>query len=129
VHASGVAAGEVGVLVVGVLFDLAVAEGDGGVGEGFDAVARGLGNGDAALGGEEAVVGVVGGVEEVLMVEFAKDERLQDVADGDGALGIGFLNGFEAAEGTLVVEVVEMLVGLADLGGEVDGIGVGGGVV
>jgi hypothetical protein len=129
VHASGVAAGEVGVLVVGVLFDLTVAEGDGGVGEGFDAVARGLGNGDAALGGEEAVVGVVGGVEEVLMVEFAKDERLQDIADGDGALGIGFLNGFEAAEGTLVVEVVKMLVGFADLGGEVDGVGVGGRVV
>jgi hypothetical protein len=129
VHASGIASGEVGVLVVGVLFDLAVAEGNGGVGEGFDTVAGGLGNGDAALGGEEAVVGVVGGVEEVLMVEFAKDERLQDVADGDGALGIGFLNGFEAGKGALVVEVVEMLVGFADLGGEVDGIGVGGGVI
>jgi hypothetical protein len=128
-HASGVAAGEVGVLVVGVFFDLAVAEGDGGVGEGFDAVARGLGNGNVALGGEEAVVGVVGGVEKVLMVELAKDESLQDVADGDGALGIGLLDGFEAGKGTLVVEVVEMIVGFADLRGEVDGIGVGCGVV
>jgi hypothetical protein len=128
-HASGVAAGEVGVLVVGVSFDLAVAEGDGGVGEGFDAVARGLGNGNVALGGEEAVVGVVGGVEKVLMVELAKDESLQDVADGDGALGIGLLDGFEAGKGTLVVEVVEMIVGFADLRGEVDGIGVGCGVV
>jgi hypothetical protein len=129
VHASGIAAGEVGVLVVGVLFDLAVAEGDGGVGEGFDAVARGLGDGNVALGGEEAVVGVVGGVEEVLMVELAEDESHQDVAGGDGALRIGLLDGFEAGKGALVVEVVEMIVGFADLGGEVDGVGVGGGVV
>ena len=43
VHAAGVSAGEVGVGVVGVGFDLLVAEGDGGVGEGLDAVAGGLG--------------------------------------------------------------------------------------
>ena len=129
VHAAGVAAGEVGVLVVGVGFDLLVAEGDGGVGEGFDAVARGLGDGDAAFGGEEGVVRVVGGVEEVLMVELAEDERHEDVAGGDGALRVGLLDGFEAGEGAVVVEVVEVLVGFADLRGEVDGVGVGGGVV
>jgi hypothetical protein len=129
VHATGVAAGEVGVGVVGVGFDLLVAEGDGGVGELLDAVARGLGDGDAALGGEEAIVGVVGGVEEILMVELAEDERHEDIAGGDGRLGVGLLDGLEACEGSFVVEVVEVVVGLADFGGEVDGVGVGGGVV
>ena len=84
------------------------------------------GDGDAALGGEEGVVRVVGGVEEILAVEFAEDERHQDVAGGDGALGIGFLDGFKAGEGAVVVEVVEVLVSLANLRGEIDGVGVGG---
>jgi hypothetical protein len=128
VHASRVASGEVGVRVVGILFDLLIAEGDGGVGEGFDALAGGLGNGDAALGGEEAVVGVVGGVEEVLMIELAEDDRHEDVADGDGALRVGSLDGFEAGEGAIVVEVVEVLVGLEDGWGEIDRVSVGGGV-
>jgi hypothetical protein len=74
-------------------------------------------------------VGVVGGVEEVLTVEFAKDERHEDVAGGDGGLRVVLLDGLEASEGAVVVEVVEALVGLADLGGEVDGVGVGGGIV
>jgi hypothetical protein len=39
------------------------------------------------------------------------------------------MDGFEAGKGTLVVEVVEMIVGFADLGGEVDGVGVGGRVI
>ncbi len=74
-------------------------------------------------------MGVVGGVEEVLTVELAEDERLEDVADGDGRLRVVSLDGLEAGEGAVVVEVVEALVGLADLGGEVDGVGVGSGVV
>ena len=56
---------------------------------GFDAVAGGRRDGDAALGGEERVVRVVGGVEEVLMVELAEDERHEDVAGGDGDLRVG----------------------------------------
>ena len=44
-------------------------------------------------------------------------------------LRVGSLDGLEAGEGAVVVEVVEVLVGLADLGGEVDGVGVGGGIV
>jgi hypothetical protein len=71
-------------------------------------------------------VGVVGGVEEVLMVELAKDERLEDVAGGDGGVRVVSLDGLEAGEGAVVVEVVEVLVGFADLGGEVNGVGVGG---
>jgi hypothetical protein len=63
------------------------------------------------------------------MVELAEDERHQDIAGGDGALRIGSLNGFEAGKSTLIVEVVEVLVGFADLGREVDGIGVGSRIV
>jgi hypothetical protein len=128
-HAAGVTAGEVGVGVVGIGFDLLVGEGDGGVGERFDAVACVLGDVDGAFVGEEGVVRVVGGVEEILIVEFAEDECLEDVGGGDDALRMGFLDSFEAGEGSVVVEVVEAVVGFADLGGEVDGIGVGGGVV
>jgi hypothetical protein len=129
VQPSCVAAGEEGVGVVRVGFDLPVSEGDGGVGEGVDAVANELRDRDVALGGEEGVVGVVSGVEEVLAVELAEDEGEEDVADGDGALRVGALDGFEAGEGAFVVEVVEVIEGLADLRGEVDGVGVGCGVV
>jgi hypothetical protein len=63
------------------------------------------------------------------MVELAKDERHQDVAGGDGRLRVVSLDGLEAVEGAVVVEVVEMLVSLADLRGEVDGVGVSGGII
>jgi hypothetical protein len=96
VHAASVATSEVGVRVVGVGFDLLIGEGYCGVGEGFDAVANWLRDGDVALGGEEGVVRVVGGVEEILTVEFAKDDGEEDVADGDDALRVGALDGLEA---------------------------------
>ena len=60
------------------------------------------------------------------MVELAKDERHQDVAGSDGALRVGALDGLEAGEGAVVVEIVEVLVGFADRGGEIDGVGVCG---
>jgi hypothetical protein len=63
------------------------------------------------------------------MVELAEDERHEDVAGGDGALGVGLLDGFEAGECALIVEVIEAVVGFADLGREIDGVGVGCGVV
>ena len=72
---------------------------------------------------------IISGVEEVLTIKLAKDERHEDVTRCNGTLRIGFLDGFEASESTVIVEVVEVLVGLADLGGEVDGVGVGGRVV
>ncbi len=96
VHAARVATGEVGVGVVGVGFDLLVGEGYCLIGEGFDAVANGLRDGDVALGGEEGVVGVVGGVEEVLTIELAEDDGEEHVADGDNALRVGALDGLEA---------------------------------
>ena len=72
---------------------------------------------------------VVGGVEQVLMIELAEDERHEDITACDGGLGVGFLDGFKPGESAGVVEVVEVLVGLADLRGEVDGVGVGGGII
>jgi len=60
------------------------------------------------------------------MGELAKDQRHEDVAGRDGRLGIGLLDSFKARECPVVVEVVKVLVGLADLGGEIDGIGVVG---
>jgi hypothetical protein len=44
-------------------------------------------------------------------------------------LRIVSLDGLEAGQGAVVVEVVEVIVSLADLRGEVDGVGVGGGIV
>jgi len=124
VHALGVAASEVGVRVVGVLLDLLVAHGNDRIGELVDALVRGFGDEDVALGEYEGVVGVVGGVEEVLMVELAEDEGHQDVVSGHGVLGIGALDGLEAGESAIVVEVVEEVVGFADIGCEVYGVGV-----
>jgi hypothetical protein len=63
------------------------------------------------------------------MIELAKDERHEDVTGGDGGVRIVFLDGLEAGEGAVVVEVVEVLVSLADLRGEVDGISVSGGII
>jgi len=122
VHSPGIAAGEVGVGVVGIGLDLLIAEIDDEVGELLDAVARGLGNGDVALGGEKGVVGVVGGVEEILMVELAEDEGHQDVIGRHGILGAGALDGFEAGESAVVVEVVEERVGLPDLRRQIERI-------
>ncbi len=62
------------------------------------------------------------------MVELAEDDGHLDVVDGHGVLRIGALDGLEAGEGAFVVEIVEVVEGLADLGGEVDGVGVGGGI-
>jgi hypothetical protein len=63
------------------------------------------------------------------MIELAKDERHQNVTGGDGRLRVVSLDGLEAGEGAVVIEIVEVFVGLADLRGEVDGVGVGGGII
>jgi hypothetical protein len=71
-------------------------------------------------------VRVVGGVEQILSIEFAEDNGKENVADGDDALWIGTLGSLETREGAFIVERVEVLEGVADLRGEVDWIGVGG---
>jgi hypothetical protein len=63
------------------------------------------------------------------MIELAKDERHQNVAGGDGRLRVVSLDGLEAGESAVIVEIVEVLVSLADLKGEVDRIGVGGRII
>ncbi len=128
VHAAAVATGEVGVLVAGVVLDALIADGDDGVGEGLDAVAGGLGDGDFAFGGEEGVVRVVGGVEEVLMVELAEDEDHEEVTGGHGILRMGLEDGLEPGDGAFVVEDVEVLEAFVDDGVEVEGVGVEAGV-
>src|SRR5260370_25663837 len=127
-HTAGVSAGDVGVLVPGIGLDELVAHGDGGARERLDAVARGLGDGDAALGGEKGVVGVVGGVDKMLVVEHAEDVQHEDVVGGHGVPRVLPVDGLEAGKGAVIVEVVEVLVGLAHQGSQVDGIGVGGGI-
>jgi hypothetical protein len=63
------------------------------------------------------------------VVELAEDEHHEDVVGGHGVPRVLPLDGLEAGKGAVIVEVVEVLVGLADLGGEIDGVGVGGGIV
>jgi hypothetical protein len=63
------------------------------------------------------------------VVELAEDEGHLDVVDGHGVAGVVVLDGLETGECAFVVEVVEAVEGVVDLGGEIDGVGVGGGVV
>jgi hypothetical protein len=74
------------------------------------------GDGDVALHGEEAVVRVVGGVEEILVIELAKDEGGEEVVRRHGVVGILAGNLLLDFEGGVEVEVVEELEGLADGG-------------
>ncbi len=124
VHAAGVSAGEPGVFIGGVGLDALIAEGGDGVGEGFDAVASRLRDEDAAFGGEEGVVRVVGGVEEILVVELAKDGDHENVIGGHGILRVGGQDGLEAGEGSFIVEDVELLVALMDGRVQIEGGGV-----
>ena len=124
VHAFGVAAGEEGVGVVGIGVELGVGEVLDLAGEVFDACAGGGRDGDFALHGEEAVVRVVGGVEEILVVELAKDEGGEEVVGRHGVVGILAGDLLLDFEGGVEVEVVEELEGLADGGREVEGVGV-----
>ena len=124
VHAFGVAAGEEGVGVVGVGGELGVGEVLDLVGEVFDAVAGGLRDVDFALHGEEAVVRVVGGVEQILVVELAEDHRGEDVVPGHGVVGVLLGDLLLDLEGGVEVEVVEELEGLADGRREIEGVGV-----
>lgn len=59
------------------------------------------------------------------MVELTEDSHHEDIVGGHGVLGIGLEDLLEAGEGAVVVEVVEVVVGVADYGVEVEGVGVG----
>ena len=87
-------------------------------------LAGGLGDGDFALHRKEAVVRVIGGVEQILVVELAKDEGGEEVVRGHRVVGMLAGNLFLDLEGGVEVEVVEELQGLADGGREVERVGV-----
>ena len=123
---AGVATGEEGVLVLAVRLDLSVAQGNDLIGEGLDPLANVVGHSDIAFRGEKAVVSVVSRVEEVLMVELAEDHDLEDVGGSEGIVGVGALDGFKAGKSAVIVEVVEILVRLADLRKQIDRICMGG---
>ena len=124
VHTLGVAAGEKGVRIIGISRELGVGEVLDLAGEVFDAGAGSRGDGDFALHGEEAVVRVVGGVEQILVVELAKDEGGEEVVGGHGVVWMLLGDLFLDLEGGVEVEVVEELEGLADGGREIKGVGV-----
>ena len=126
VHTAGVTAGEERVGVVGVGFEVGVAHADDAVGELLDLIADGLRDVDDALVGEEVVVRVVGGVEEILAVELTEDGAHEEVVPGHGIVGVGLRYVVPNFERAVVVEIVEVVVGLTDGGVEVERVGVRG---
>ena len=54
-------------------------------------------------------MGVKRGIEEVQPVEFAEDDRLQNVSHGEGVVWMGFLNTFKFGNRAVVLEVVEVI--------------------
>jgi hypothetical protein len=74
--------------------------------EGEDAVAHGGVFGGGMLAGEEAVVGVEGGVEQVLAVEFLEDTRLEQKRGRWGRRD-GRPHFFEIGDAGWVIEIVE----------------------
>ena len=82
-----------------------------------------VGDGDVAFGGEEGIVRVVGGVEQILVVKLAEDGDHLDVAVGHGLLRMGFQDALKADERAVVIEDVKVLVPVMDRGIEVERIG------
>ena len=77
--------------------------------------------------GEEAVVGVVGGVEQVLAVELLKDEGVEQHDRGLRVAGVGLVVAVKAGDGARVILDVKVVVGLAHGGVVIHGVGVDGG--
>ena len=128
VHAFGIAACKERVLVIRVLVEPLVTHGDDLVGEAVDLVMRLPGDVDFALVEEEAVVCVVGGVEQVLLVELAKDGDDEDVVPGHRVLRMLLRDLVEVLKGGVKVQIVEADEALVDEGVEVQGVGVGCGL-
>ena len=75
--------------------------------------------------GEEAVVGIEGGVEEVLAVELLKDVGFEEERGGLRIAGMGLKDALKELDCAGIIEVVEVLEGLPDQGIAIEGIGVG----
>ena len=78
---------------------------------------------------EEPVMRVESGVEQVKAIELAEYNCIEYIIHSLRILGVRRLNLLEAGEGAVVVEIVEVIVSLSDLRREIDGVGVGGGIV
>ena len=76
--------------------------------------------------GEEAIVGVKGGVEQVLAVKLLKNQCVEQIGSGLRVAGMGQVKLLKALHRAGIVEVVEVLVGRAHLGVVVHGVGVRG---
>ena len=79
---------------------------------------------DGVAAGEKAVVGVEGGVEQILPVELLEERGFKQVGGGLRIAGVLGMEALEAADGLGKVEVVEVMEGFAHLGIVVHGIGV-----
>ena len=76
--------------------------------------------------GEEAVVGIEGGVEQVLAVKFLKNQCVEQIGSGLRVAWVGQVKLLEALHRGGIVEVVEALIRRAHLGVVVHGVGVRG---
>ncbi len=99
------------------------------VGKELDAFAMSSRDVDLACGRQEGIVRVVGGVEQVLVIELTEDRHHQVVAVGHGVVRVLLDDLVEARDGAVVVKVIEVPVGVADGGVEVQWIGMGGGLL
>ena len=123
-HAAGVTTLKPGVCVVGIGLDALVRELNRGVIEVLDPLLFSWRHMDVlTLVGEEGVVRIVGGIEQVLVVELAEDVGHQQVVVGHGVFGVGLQNDFHARDRTVEVHDVEVLVGVANLRRQVERIG------
>ena len=69
-------------------------------------------------------MGVVGGIEQVLMVELTEDDGGEDVVPGHGVVRMLLCDLLVDLERGIEVEIVEVLHRLPDLGVEIEGVGV-----
>jgi hypothetical protein len=67
---------------------------------------------------------VEGGIEQIEAVEFAEEDCIEDVVDGQRIVGVLTLNLFEAGDGSVVVENVEPVESLAHRGVQVERVGI-----
>src|SRR5208282_1970923 len=65
--------------------------------------------------GEKTVVGVEGGVEQILPVELLEDDRVEQIGRGLRVAGMGRAKLLETGDSVGIIKIVEILVGSAHL--------------
>jgi hypothetical protein len=76
------------------------------------------------MAGQEAVIGVESGVEQILPVEFLEDLRLEQKARGLRIAGVRLVDSPETLDGAWIIHVVEVLESLPDQRVAVQRVGV-----